>query len=197
MHGHPRTALRTVTPTPCDALQRRRGRRGAEGLGFGDPVTESRLLAYARRVTPDPEEMRELVSEAWARAWLEAGARPATSLAVESLIGHLREVCRVRVAAQRFQVRLEMAGRVESEPSGGAEESERGLLYDCARGWVWDLPKRQRDAVWFHMLLGFDLEDTAHAMGCALSTAKTHLYRGMATLRTRGAGWLQSRADSV
>jgi DNA-directed RNA polymerase specialized sigma24 family protein len=69
-------------------------------------------------------------------------------------------------------------------------DAARRSLYDVAQDRLWALPARQRDAVWFHLMLRLRLRDVASVLECDLSTAKTHYYRGMRTLRQNaGADW--------
>jgi DNA-directed RNA polymerase specialized sigma24 family protein len=61
-------------------------------------------------------------------------------------------------------------------------------LYEAVRRRLWTLPTRQRNAVWFHLMLDLRLHEVAHALDCDLSTGKTHYYRGLRALRREASG---------
>lgn len=47
------------------------------------------------------------------------------------------------------------------------------------------LPRRQREAIALRYLAGFDEAEVANALGVSAGTVKTHLHRGVVTLRRR------------
>jgi DNA-directed RNA polymerase specialized sigma24 family protein len=60
-----------------------------------------------------------------------------------------------------------------------------------------DLPRQQLNAVWLRILLGFSFGEVASAMGCSLSTAKTHHWRGIAVLRRRRGERTSAELDEL
>jgi DNA-directed RNA polymerase specialized sigma24 family protein len=156
-------------------------------------VASRRLSAYARHVTTDPAEIRELISEAWSRAWV--GDHTAAAPSVDTVLSQLRGVCREFVRRRRYETHdisdVHLTVSTEHDTDDPSESA-----YADARTWLWELPQRQRDAAWFHLLLGFSLEETAVALDVKLSTGKTHLYRGLATLRRRAELSHAQRGDA-
>jgi RNA polymerase sigma factor (sigma-70 family) len=68
----------------------------------------------------------------------------------------------------------------ESTPAGDGQPAELDPWLDAALA---RLPARQRAAVALAYLEDLPVDDIAKALGCAVSTAKTHLARGRDALR--------------
>lgn len=148
----------------------------------------TRVAGYIRRTTQRPSDVDELLAETWANAWCEYASGGTGTSEVQTLISHARRACTHWKAARRHEVGLPLSGlsilhSAESESDEQHIEAEWGRTFD----WMRELPPQQFYALVFRLLRGSDFKMVAAAMGCSLSTAKTHYWRAIASLRRRKA----------
>jgi DNA-directed RNA polymerase specialized sigma24 family protein len=96
------------------------------------------------------------------------------------------------MAVHRYEVAIEKMEAADSpadSPENEYETREHATDEAVSQviGWIRELPRQQLSAVWFRALFGFSYKDVALAMGCSLSSAKTHYWRGITLLRRRRA----------
>lgn len=143
-----------------------------------------RLAAYVRTAARDVADAEDLAADVVARAWVCRGALVSHGAPIAQLIQYAREVCRGHVAAVRHDRVMRSALQIDL---GQWDDAETGndrqcLIAECA-SWVGELPDRQRAAISLHLICDYSLVETAAALGCSLSAAKTHYYRAIRTLR--------------
>lgn len=109
-------------------------------------------------------------------------AREVTQDGFVELLRHWRKVSRYDnpgAWTRRVAIRLALRERARGSVNGAAAELEssdvEGLL--DLRQAILALPRAQRAAVSLHYLAGLPVSGVADAMGCAESTARTHLQR--------------------
>jgi RNA polymerase sigma factor (sigma-70 family) len=188
----------TVHPTPLfvaeaadgiesvrsSAISRERAQeRDEEFVRFVQQL-ETDLVRTTRRLAPDGVDPRDLAAEALARAyarWDRIGTmewrrawvfRVVTNLALTARSSGRRSALSLR--------RWAPAVAADTEGEGLDDEiADRDLVRSALR----KLPPRQRDAVTLHFIADLTVKDTAYAMSIGPETAKTHIERGLATLR--------------
>jgi RNA polymerase sigma-70 factor (sigma-E family) len=138
-----------------------------------------RLLGYARALTGNDHDAWDLVQECLVRVGLkwssiDRGGNPAAY---------------ARTTLARLNVdRLRRVGREGPSPDVPGD----AVLDPAPEGiepWLLEalnaLPPRQRTALVLRYVDDLDLRGIADAMGCAIGTAKSHVSRGLQTLRER------------
>jgi RNA polymerase sigma-70 factor (sigma-E family) len=151
--------------------------------GFG------RTLRLALRIVPTVAEAEDVAAEAFARAyadWNRVGPvehrlawvlRVATNLAVDTVRPRRRRL---------LPLGIEAAGAVRDRSLGEDDLAIRHALVAALRR----LPARQREAIALRYLADLSVDEVAHALGTAPTTVKTHLQRGLKSLRTViGSNW--------
>lgn len=133
-----------------------------------------RAIGVARRITGDRAMAEDVAVEALARAhvrWHRVAPLP------------WRDAWVLRVAARealRHLPRDAPQQTLPESPDSGDLIALRMALVAALRR----LPARQREAIALRYLCDFSEADVAHALGISTGTVKTHLHRGIATLRT-------------
>jgi RNA polymerase sigma factor (sigma-70 family) len=136
-----------------------------------------RAFRVARRILGDPATAEDVAAEAMARAyahWRKIGDEP------------WREGWVVRVATNlaldvaRSRTRMTDAAIAERGREDDDVAVRLALLEAMAR-----LPKRQREVVALRHLAGLSEAETAAALRVSAGSVKTHLSRGLASLRSR------------
>jgi RNA polymerase sigma-70 factor (sigma-E family) len=153
-------------------------RRRAEFADFVDGEIP-RLLGYARALTGNDHDAWDLVQECLVRVgqkWssIDRSGNPS---------GYARTTL-VRLNVDR----LRRIGR-----EGPSDDIRAGASLDPVpegiEPWLFDalnaLPPRQRTALVLRYVDDLDLRGIADAMGCSTGTAKSHISRGLQTLRER------------
>ena len=145
-----------------------------------------RVAAYTRRTVRDPDEVDDLLAETWASAWYEHVTSPAALPNERLLIAHARVACSKWQAARRREVELPSSGLASSLRTD-AEDLKQQIEdeYSQTLDWMRELPQQQHYTLVFRLLRGSKLEMVAAAIGCNVSTAKTHYWRGIEALRRR------------
>jgi RNA polymerase sigma-70 factor (ECF subfamily) len=134
----------------------------------GDLAAEAFLRAYQALRGYPPERIRELQLRPW-------------------LITIVLNLWRneVRTASRRpAQVPLESSPEPRARSGGPEEHLRRRELRSSVEELLAELPEVQRLAVVLRHIVGLRLAETAAVLGCPEGTAKSHVSRGLARLRT-------------
>jgi RNA polymerase sigma factor (sigma-70 family) len=139
-----------------------------------------RLYSLAFSILDDAGEAEDAVQETLLKAW-----RAWDSLSqMDRQAAWLTRVCVNHCISQRRMLRsrgLPLPGLIDrAGPSpGGGHDAER-IDMDRAYG---RLSKKQRAAISLNYHHGYSVDECALFMGCRPGTVRTHLERGLATLR--------------
>jgi RNA polymerase sigma-70 factor (ECF subfamily) len=134
----------------------------------GDLAAEAFLRAYRALRGYPPERIRELQLRPW-------------------LITIVLNLWRneVRTASRRpAQVSLESSPEPRAHSGGPEEHLRRRELRSAVEELLAELPEVQRLAVVLRHIVGLRLAEIAAVLGCPEGTAKSHVSRGLARLRT-------------
>jgi RNA polymerase sigma-70 factor (ECF subfamily) len=140
-------------------------------------ATVGRATALAYRLLGDREAAEDVAAEALARAcvrWTSLRGHPA----VDAWI--LRTTANLAVS----HVRRRRRPRIMLFPQWNAEPADASLMRLALADALRRLPKRQREAVALRYLADYSEQQVASAMNLSHTTVKTHLQRGMASLRS-------------
>jgi RNA polymerase sigma-70 factor (ECF subfamily) len=143
------------------------------------------MMALATRMLGNPEDAREVLQDAWFRAWQRRG----TLRSPEAVGGWVRAiVVRECLRTLRWRsVRRWFGGAVDVEltdPGEGPEiAAENAELRARVRARVETLPARQRLVWGLRFDEGWSVSEIAEATGLRPDTVKTHLGRALEALR--------------
>jgi RNA polymerase sigma-70 factor, ECF subfamily len=144
---------------------------------------ETDLVRTTRRLAPDGVDPRDLAAEALARAyaqWDRIGTMEWRRAWVFRVVANLALTARSSGRRSALSLRRWAPAAADTEGAGLDDEiADRELVRSALR----KLPPRQRDAVTLHFIADLTVKDTAHAMSIGPETAKTHIERGLTTLR--------------
>ncbi|MCY3600975.1 MAG: RNA polymerase sigma factor [Gemmatimonadetes bacterium] len=134
------------------------------------------------------DEARDVVQDLWVTA---LGARPEAGDAVNIRAWLYRVATRRaldRLAMRRRRSELLAAHSGELQPRAlPAADAALGRLSEAAaarvRRGVAELPRRQRDAVWFRWIEQLDYATIASRMGASPEAVRANVYQGMKKLR--------------
>lgn len=166
---------------------------------------EKRAFRIARIAVRHDDDALDIVQDAMLQLARRYGQRPDEEwrpLFYRILQNRIRDCRRRRAVRARIMSWLPgMAGRedderdpMESVPDAGTPTPQEWLATDQAmqalEGALADLPGRQQEAFMLRNFEGFDVAETASAMGCSEGSVKTHYSRAVHTLRERlGEVW--------
>lgn len=147
---------------------------------------ERRVCAYLRRATSDVDERADLLAETRCRAWADRFSVVEAVEPSDAILTHARAACRDWMRSRRRYYAAMDAHRHFGEsliddlrlPDHADAAQSNGLMLKWR-----ELSAHQRNAIWFHDILEMTLWEVADAIGCSVSTAKTHYYRGIQRLR--------------
>lgn len=152
----------------------------------------SGLVAYARRMTRDPDAAKDAVQETLTRlwegrgGWVERGNERA--YLYRAVRNRVIDLARHRRFRDRLAERVAsmLPGRARS-PEDDAEQSELGRLLDRA---INDLPERRREVFVLAHLRDLSYQEIAAVMGVAQQTVANHMSLALRDLRrTLGGAW--------
>jgi RNA polymerase sigma-70 factor, ECF subfamily len=138
------------------------------------------ILALCRRMTPDEREARELVQDAFVRAWERL-----PSFRGESAIGTWLHRLAVNVVLNRFRIdrRRELAPLTDDltapRVAGSALGADDRIDLNAA---IAQLPTGARTVFVLHDLYGYSHDEIAELTGTAAGTARAQLWRARRTL---------------
>lgn len=170
------------------AISRERAQeRDEEFVSFVQQL-ETELIRTTRRLAPDGVDPRDLAAEALARAyahWDRIGTMEWRRAWVFRVVANLALTARSSgrrsaLSLRRWAPDAATDDRADTERAGLDDEiADRDFVRSALR----KLPLRQRDAVTLHYIADLTVKDTALAMSISPETAKTHIERGLTTLR--------------
>lgn len=138
------------------------------------------LWGYARHLGLSPEEASDAVQETLLRLWSALGSGPAVREPAAWAFRTLQRICvdehRWRRRARALGERLRLSGSVE-----GAED----VSLDDSGIWsmVEQLPERQRLAIYLRYRADLAYADIAAVLGIEPASARSHVSRGLDSLR--------------
>jgi RNA polymerase sigma factor (sigma-70 family) len=148
-----------------------------------------RARAVAYRITGDPERAEDAAAEAFARAlvsWRRVGGVPYLDAWL------LRVTANVAVDAVRRRAPALRA----ADAAAGPEDVV--VLRVALTAALAALPRRQREVIALHHLVGLREDEVARSLGVSVGSVKRHGHRAMARLRTAlGADWDWPREEGV
>jgi len=134
-----------------------------------------RAVALAWKITGDRAAAEDAAAEALARAY----ARWRRLRNAPYLDGWVLRV------TSNLAIDTVHRERRSPETQPPADDSDGGTLRLVLSQAVVGLPKRQREAVALRFLSGFTEAEVAETLGISPGSVKTHVHRGMASLRAR------------
>ncbi len=151
-----------------------------------------KVLKFATRMTWDSATAEDVTAEALARtyahwhkvrhfsyrdAWV---LKTAGNIAID-IARHQGRSAHPRISISHLEV-IDSASRaaLDHDPVGATVADFRTLADGIS-----NLPPRQREAIYLHHLGELTVAETAAAMGLQPESVRTHLARGLATLRER------------
>lgn len=147
-----------------------------------------KAVTLAHRILGDEGLAEDIAQEALARAFAEW--RTLRDLAY-------RDAWVMRVTAN-LAVSLTRRRVAFSEPSAPASSVEDVATMRVAlAGALRALPRRQREAVVLRYLAGFTEDEVAAALELSSGTVRSHIHRGVASLRRRLGSTIDWEEDSV
>jgi RNA polymerase sigma-70 factor (ECF subfamily) len=166
---------------------------------------ERRAFRMAEIALRDPDDAMDVVQDAMLKLARNYAAKPSAEwrpLFYRILENGIRDLQRRRTVRRKFMAWLpgpkedpegEAQDPLETVADGGPDAPEL-LMQDQAmrklEGSLRQLPARQREAFMLRNFEGFDVAETAKAMGCSEGSVKTHYSRAVHTLREQlGEVW--------
>ncbi len=158
---------------------------------------ERRAFSMARMATRNPEEAMDIVQDAMLQLVQYYGTRPEAEWAPlfhRILQRRIYDWFRRTRVRNRWRVWFGRddeadADPLENLPDPAAVDPARASANDRAmtalNAAVAQLPLRQQQAFLLRAWEGYDVEQTAHVMGCTAGSVKTHYSRAVHALRVR------------
>ncbi|MDZ7780738.1 MAG: RNA polymerase sigma-70 factor [Gemmatimonadota bacterium] len=155
------------------------------------------LVRYATRFVAE-STAEDVVQDAFVRLW-ESRARidPGQSLKAFAY-RTVRNLCLNRIRDAKTQEKL-LSERYEAPTVSAPEPDEELAREDFAdrlRGWIAELPERQREALELSRFHGLSHEQVAEAMGVSPRTVNNHLVKALHAIRDRVRAHEPSLLDS-
>lgn len=150
-----------------------------------------RIYRWALVRTGDVDDAEDAAQEALLRLYRGLPGFAGTARFETWLFSVVRsaaaDVCRRRERGRRLKVRYEerAAPRWASDPPRVVEEIEGRRIGAAIRGFLEELPARQREALDLVDLQGVGQAEAASMLGMAPATLRTHLFRARRAMRER------------
>lgn len=160
-------------------------------------VVHAPLVRYATRFVA--ESMAEdVVQDTFIRLW-ESRARIDPNQSIKAFAYRtVRNLCLNRIRDMKTRETL-LSERYEP-PTKSVTEPDEALAHesfsDQVKGWIADLPERQREALELSRFHGLSHEQVAEAMGVSPRTVNNHLVKALRTIRDRVRAYEPSLLDS-
>lgn len=156
--------------------------------------TERRAFRMAQFATGNAEDALDLVQEAMLRLARQYGGRDEQEwgpLFHRILQSRIRDWYRRSKVRNRWRVWLSgeedgedpLERLADTDSAGPAEQLAGERSLGALEQALQQLPLRQQQAFLLRTWEGFDVAETAHAMGCSTGSVKTHYSRAVHTLR--------------
>ncbi|TVR63183.1 MAG: RNA polymerase sigma-70 factor [Gemmatimonadales bacterium] len=150
-------------------------------------ATRESLVRYAFQITGDEAAAADMVQEAFLRFWQRRREHDPSGSVKALLFRTVRNLAlnSVRDGKRRAQLLAEgyePPARATPDPDETLAGQE---LAGRIRGWMEELPDRQREALTLSRFQGLSHEEIAEVMGVAPRTVNNHLVRALRTLRDR------------
>ena len=145
-------------------------------------ATRRRARSVAVRIVPAAVDPEDITAEAYARAlvrWPSVRAMPHRDAWLLRVVSNLA-IDAVRSSSRRERA-LALERAVEAVPAGDDATADR-LVLGLALS---RLSRRQQEVIVLRHLVGLPEAEVAAALGVSVNTVKTHLARGLSTLRDR------------
>jgi RNA polymerase sigma factor (sigma-70 family) len=150
-----------------------------------------RLYRFARRLSADAEEARDLAQEAFLRAAARAASLPADD---EEAFAWLARVvvnlCRDRHRRLAVRRRAAESQRDDAAAAPEAAAEDRAVARHAVQSALARLPARRRAIVVLHELEGEPVETIARLLGLSRVTVRWHLSRARRELRAVLDPWV-------
>lgn len=181
-----------TTATESRATLTVRLSRDVDG-NFAEVVSGHRQAVYttALRMSGRPIDAADLAAEAFLRAYQALRGYPPARIRELQLRSWLVTIVlnlwrnQARTAARRpAQVPLESSPEPRAGSGGPEEHLRRRELESAVGELLSELPETQRLAVVLRHIVGLTPAETAAVLGCPEGTAKSHVSRGLARLRS-------------
>jgi RNA polymerase sigma-70 factor (ECF subfamily) len=151
-------------------------------------ATHDALVGYARSLTRDAAQARDLVQDVFVKLWtMRARLDPTQSL--EALLYRMtRNLAYNRLRDRRTRAATREALQPHETPAYARPDAPddalaAGDLDTRLRGWIDALPERQREALTLTRYQGLSHDEVAGVMGISPRTVNNHLVRALRTLR--------------
>lgn len=169
---------------------------------------ERRALVLARVATSNSDDALDLVQEAMfklAQKYMDKDESEWGALFHRILQSKIRDWYRRNKTRSRWLGWLKPAGDdsdadpIQHAPDSGEQNPETRLMgkrtLSKLSQAVHSLPLRQQQAFMLRVWEGFDVSETARAMGCSNGSVKTHLSRALERLRNNIENELEPHAE--
>lgn len=145
-------------------------------------ASESRVRAYLNRVVHSEDEVRELMAETTANAWIARNEMLEASDPGLALLAQARLACRKWMAAHRREIPLTdsmtMCLTADTPSGSGDSAQELDVQFDWLRRVMDQLPAPYRLAVEFRFCLRARYSTIAAVLGCSEGAARVRVSRG-------------------
>jgi RNA polymerase sigma-70 factor (ECF subfamily) len=181
-----------TTATDARAALTARLSRDLDGA-FSEVVAGYRQAVYttALRMSRHPVDAADLAAEAFLRAYRALRGYPPERICELQLRPWLVTIVlnlwrnQARTASRRpAQVPLESSPEPRAQSGGPEEHLRRRELRSAVEDLLAELPETQRLAVVLRHIVGLSHSEIGDVLGCPEGTAKSHVSRGLARLRT-------------
>lgn len=147
-----------------------------------------RLVGYARRLTRDADEARELAQRTWVRAFEKrrsfAGHGPLFAWLLSICRSLFHDGLRAQQREARLVAAMAAAGHSDCDGKEDSVESERSYLSSQLADAVGALPPQQRDVLMLRLFEGCSTRETAARLSVAEGTVKAALHHALRKLRS-------------
>ena len=166
------------------------GRGNAQQRAFNSLVTSTRkrVAAYVRRISPDGDDVADLMDETYMRAWIARREMLQCPNPSAAIIAYARAVGREWVATHRRLVAV--GGDVASFESRARAADEDSIPQELAvarREWaervLARLSEQQRAAVELHVWWHFEYDVVAEVLELSEAGVRARVHRGLMQLR--------------
>ncbi len=143
------------------------------------------LERHLERIVEDPDDAADLLQSVWLRALERLDPAPA-GLNVRAWLYRVGTHAALDLIAHRKRWRGRLA-HWGADPERRVADPPPVPLSDRTRNRVLaelkELPRKQRDAVWFRWVDGLSYAEIARKLACSAESARSNVYHGLKRLR--------------